>query len=132
MTVRIHGHSDDLVCLDVDGQATEVGADDEVRFRLGHEEAAPGQNAAGVLVTMRYTENGCWSAEIGQINEDCEIPWPVRVEARMGERNLYSVTAIVECPLGTPCVVMRRRNLAGYKTPWRRYDAETGRDAEAP
>ena len=101
--IKIFGASDDIVTYEQDGETDEIGCYDKgVRFVIGHPEAAPGRDAAGVIVRMRYAPDGfegVWTAEIGPIDEDIEIPWPVTVT--LGGRG-YSALVTIDCPKDTP------------------------------
>jgi hypothetical protein len=101
--IRIYGASDDLVEIEGD-RSDEIGCyDRKVRVSVGTPEA-------GVLVTMRYGSTGMgfatWTAEIGQMAEGVEIPWPVSItnaeKSGRPDPRSYSVTVEIGCPPGTP------------------------------
>lgn len=114
---RISGYSDDSVMLYGHGLAEQLGYLGFNRFIIGHTEAAPGEFAEGVIVDIRYGDEGAsvWTTSIRQLDEELEIPWEVRVEAKLSgprRRNvgdLYSPTVVVLCPPGTPVVAMAKR-----------------------
>lgn len=98
--IRIYGASDDLVEIEGDHNEEVDALNDEVKVTIG-------TDAGGLLVLMRYAAGGMgfatWTAEVGQMAENVEIPWPVHIgHAMRGSRVGYSVTVEVDCPPGTP------------------------------
>ena len=100
--LKIYGASDDLVEIEGPGGDEVDCYDSSVLITIGWPEAQAGKDAKGLVVRMRYGSpgfGGTWSAEVGQIDEDFPIPWPVRIE--VAERP-YSALVIVDCPDDTP------------------------------
>lgn len=101
--LKIYGASDDLVELEGCVEDEIDCYDKWVQITVGYPEAEHGRASQGVKVIMRYAPKwvnaGVWSAEIFPIDEDVEIPWPVKVE--LSERK-YSAQVVIDCPEGTP------------------------------
>jgi hypothetical protein len=105
MSVRISGHSDDIVSLEA--YVSDEVSGDAVRVKIGWSEAAPGRDAAGVMVTMIYGGNdsgAVWAATVEQFEDGVPVPWPVTITFRT-----YTPVVLVGCPEGTPIVAERRR-----------------------
>jgi hypothetical protein len=104
--LAIYGCSDDLV--EIEGDFREEISATKVTLTLGRPEASPGQDAAGVVVQMRYSPDwarACWVASIGPLAEGVPIPWAVRVVHATHTRDgsvAYSARVEVDCPPGTP------------------------------
>lgn len=88
--MKIYGASDDIVCVDHDGEHHEIDCfDEDVAFNIG-----------GVaVVVMSYalcagpvTKGPVWHASIMQVDEGDEFPFDIRVTADGG----YSVTVRIE------------------------------------
>lgn len=108
--IRIYGASDDLVEIEGHPSGDEVGCyDRDVFIVLGNAETG------GVAVRMSYAPQlgkgvafGCWTAEIGQLDEDVAIPWPITLTT--AKRNPkapecgYSVCVNIDAPADVPLV----------------------------
>lgn len=86
----MYGHSDD--CCEIEGIVTdEIGCyDRRVVVKVG--DPAIG----GCFVTLH--NNGLWEVNVGLMDEDVPVPWPISVYAEHG----YSMCCEIACPEGTP------------------------------
>ena len=115
--LKIQGHSDDVVCANVKLQrecphcgaeieepasAVVGGKDDEIDAYEKKVLFVIGDDKGGVRVKMFYAAGGCWAASVGQMAEDVQIPWEVRIGSEG-----YSVVVCVDCPDGTPVKVTK-------------------------
>ena len=108
MKLRIHGHSDDLVILTVDGRLVkDVYTSGQVRFVV-----EPRVGPGGVIVSMVYNDRGLWATTIVQVDEDQPIPWPVTVQHyeaqgfRGGEPVIHSYSVCVSIDIPTTGVTI--------------------------
>lgn len=99
MTLRISGHSDDIVILEgfLDEElCTDING--VVKLLIGEANSKQGQDSHGLRVDMTYgAEAAIWSATISQIDEDIKCPWSVSLTFQG-----YSPTVTIDCPEGTP------------------------------
>lgn len=104
--IEIHGASDDLVCVAVDGKPFEEFSDFESSVEL-----LVGTVSGGVIVEFSYGDRcvSVWRASIRQIDEGVEIPWPVTIEnappSGYPDPRSYSVLVRIACPVGTPVAI---------------------------
>lgn len=110
--LKIYGASDDLVEIEGPGGDEIDCYNSGVEITVGYPEAAPGRDAQGVKVIMRYapkwTDAAVWTAEVFPIDEDVDIPWPVSVS--LAERG-YSAQVLIDCPEDTPVKWRKVRNV---------------------
>ena len=98
--IKIYGASDDLVEIEGSIHGDEIDCyDKSVLITIGEPEASPGRDAHGLQIRMRHGSLGSWSAEVGQIDDDYAIPWPVFL--RVADHG-YSVMVCVDAPADTP------------------------------
>lgn len=104
--ICIYGASDDLVEIEGHPDGDEVGCyEKDVFITIGD------TTGGGLAVRMSYSPQlgkdvafGCWTAEIGQLDEDCPIPWPVTITTAKRHPNDpeagYSVKVAIDAPAG--------------------------------
>jgi hypothetical protein len=101
MKITIYGASDDLVEVDGCEGADEFNEDDWFGDLI-----AP--DGSRMRVYVRYELSGCWSAGVGQGDEDEQLPgWPVTITQApaMNPANPgYSALLTVDAPEGTRLV----------------------------
>ena len=109
--LRIYGYSDDNVELEgaqaaIMGEQGDAGAlriahglteelrcyDQDVEITIGD------PTTGGLVVLMSYGEPGVWAARLRQIEEDCGLPWPVRVSVNAEQG--YSMAVEIDAPAG--------------------------------
>jgi hypothetical protein len=107
MTLKIYGHSDDVVCLegrkdfelynDIDGR---------LQLMIGNPNPEQNKDSSGVMVTMTYgaEDKAVWSATVFQLDEDIECPWSVSLTFKG-----YSPTVTIDCPDDTPVFYRNKR-----------------------
>ena len=107
-TLRIYGHSDDLV--EVEGTDRKSGEPDEITagereeaaVRITHKDAAG--KTQGLVVVAEYDYKGlaigCWLIGIVQLGEDVALPgWPMRWSNKE-----YTTVLEIDVPEGTRVV----------------------------
>lgn len=95
--ITIYGASDDLV--EVEGSIRR-----EFDCISGDAELIVASSDGALRVFMRYENNGCWSAAVGQIDEGARIPWPVSIVA--SEKSRYSAAVVIDCPLDAQVTII--------------------------
>lgn len=103
MKVAIHGSSDDLITVEIDGEPVEEvctsGAD-------GHFGAVlVGTEERGVVLSARYADDplgGSWSVGLAYSDGGSDAGMPDGFAAIVGEEHGYSPRILLACPDGTP------------------------------
>ena len=110
--LKMYGRSDDLVEIEGDHRE-ELQACNPVDVLVGTLEAAPGEDACGLILRWEYGEvddSACWSVRIGQVSES-PLPWTVRCTFEG-----YPPKVEIDCPVGTP---VKWRDVRGdQREPW--------------
>lgn len=102
--IEIHGASDDLVCVSIDGNVFD-------EYSKG-EEILIGTLERGVIVELAYGDRGgaVWRGSVRQVEEGRPVPWPVSITnaAPNGhpDPRTYSVAVIIDAPSETPISVL--------------------------
>lgn len=95
--LKIYGASDDLI--EVDGfDGDEIGCfGDEVR--KGHIRISSVSENAAMDIHCFYGLSGAtWAFAPSMIEEDCPLPFPVRIEQGTKDNCDYSTVCTVDCP----------------------------------
>lgn len=90
--IVIYGASDDLI--EVEGSTRDefyANSDDEGLLRITRDN---GQGTIeGLMVAVRYEDNGCWSVAPFPLEEGWPLPWPVSLDL-----DGYTARLTVESP----------------------------------
>lgn len=114
MRVAISGHSDDVICISVDGKPVEEIDTCAAEGVFGA--VLVGTDARGVLLTARYAHDslgGSWSVGLAysDCGDDLGMPdgWSATIEPEHG----YSPRLVLTCPDGTPWQAYKDRGKNG-------------------
>lgn len=90
--IRISGHSDDIIEIDVHGASDEIGAFSRpVAITIKAKEAIQGCRVIGEYAPG---DAAVWRFAVEQIDEDVPMPWPVRFAKKHG----YSLEVQIDAP----------------------------------
>ena len=90
--IRISGHSDDIVEIDVHGRGDEIGCINKPAvITITAKDAIQGCRVIGEYAPG---EAAVWRFAVEQVDEDVPMPWPVRFVPKHG----YSLEVQVDCP----------------------------------